>query len=519
MAEPDSACGFRYLFASDTSPSVGASVAHSDLAQSVVDALATHLAAGCLPVSVRQVLEDDAAEVAAALRGLDQRSSQLEARCSHLRQAITSGDVSGRLLRDLSDEYASLTDETASVQSQRDELLLEQERRRAARELALAQRRAEDILLFVSHLRDPHSTVAQRFFGSCVRELTFTVRYEPDRTRVLSWSGTIALASDDATIEVPFSGAVPARQAVGTESWAVERLKRGAPLLIDSVSRRFADGLSVKIRAGAILPEIGLRGEESWIIYVADALLLEVYLSHFADGYEGPTFEDLSSTLASDFRDVPALESAVLRTHHLLCSLEKPTWIRRYRRDETNALISLARGSRVEASALIYDGSHRPRGKLEHWDLRDDAWSCAPCRHCGSSRRMRLVIPEPSGYVCYDCRLDPSGVRWGSRFDRFVALPELWMAAGFSLDIPAESPAKAPTRVYTRRRGRLATLSDDARRRLADRYQAGDRLQDLRGDFDLKDAHDVYRILDDLGVPRRVHQKPKRKRRVDLRKE
>lgn len=50
-----------------------------------------------------------------------------------------------------------------------------------------------------------------------------------------------------------------------------------------------------------------------------------------------------------------------------------------------------------------------------------------------------MQIPEPEGPVCLTCRCDEAGIVWEARtYDRYIAHPDLWRAAGWSLHADAE---------------------------------------------------------------------------------
>lgn len=67
------------------------------------------------------------------------------------------------------------------------------------------------------------------------------------------------------------------------------------------------------------------------------------------------------------------------------------------------------------ARAFIYSDPCR-----DQWKWTGDCFVLMPCPSCGSSRRRQLMIPEPAGLVCLDCRRDQMGFLWpASEYDCF----------------------------------------------------------------------------------------------------
>ena len=506
-------CGFRYTFVSADAAPVGVTFPHRALADSVLDALADVLAKGIMPIATRDVAEEGLKDLMSHMRGLEQQITVLVSDQQNLMSAISSGDVTGGLLREINAQYELRSQQLEQLQSQHDQAQLEMDRQRQVLDRDRARRKAEDALIFICQIRDPHSRIAQQFFTTCIQDLRFELQKTEAREKVLAWSGVISLSAKGSPIAVPFSGRWKCDRASGPlQEWALERLMVGQSLRCDVVSRRFEGGTADKIATKEILPAIGLTKEEGWIAYVGDDALLKAYLAIYATNYKGASWNDIEEALREDFGEPNRLRGRLERTHDKRAAQKRRHWINARSRDETQALIAQAVGESIPRGVRSSGRAFRKPRWAEDWDFIDGSWTSAACPTCGSRRRVRLLIDEPAGYVCYDCRTDPDGIRWPQRFDRFIAFPELWISAGFALELPAEASPRSVSRRYSKRRERLDRLDQSTFTAIIARYQSGDEIKVLVSDFGLQDIHDVYRILDDHRIPRRSRQRPKRAR-------
>lgn len=84
-----------------------------------------------------------------------------------------------------------------------------------------------------------------------------------------------------------------------------------------------------------------------------------------------------------------------------------------------------------------------------HWhNRRGVGYTLDPCTACGSHARVSMVIYEPVGLVCLNCRLDEGGLLWpADPYDRYLPNYDHWVAAGLAVPglVPAVSePARMP---------------------------------------------------------------------------
>jgi hypothetical protein len=271
----------------------------------------------------------------------------------------------------------------------------------------------------------------------------------------------------------------------------------------DVASQRLLGPNSIKVRPKVLLPQLGLQSAESWILHVGDGLLLKAYLSIYGTHPALHPWGEVQQEFCSVFGDSELLHCVLTSTHDALSALASPNWSRKRPLAETQSLIRIATNEVVTSDHLPSPQPRNRRGVLEPWHLSEGSWRPAPCRHCGSAVRVRLAIDEPDGYMCLECRRTPNGLVWPARFDRFIAYPEMWVAAGWKLDVPSKPTEPTPKRVITNRRQWLKGLSPEILDRVASDYVAGRRLAQIIEDYSLASTHDVYRILDARGIPRR----------------
>lgn len=505
-APADTPCNAWFAFGSATEPTVGFRVSYQPIVESIIDALASHLEAGYFPIAVDQSYNGSAESAASGVRTAEHRVKELTAEKEQLLATISSGVLSEALLRELDGKYRALTDQLADAHSRLNDARLEVERARLASDTQRAKQHLDSLLLFVSGLRDPHSPLAAQFFHTCVRNLAFQAHDLPSRKRQVSWTGAIEFIANDQRLAVPFSGShTTLRPVAADESWALNRLLEGTPLGTDVATRRLM-GTRPKVRPKDILPSLNLDKSESWIIHVGDSLLLRAYLTLFAEHPDLPTWGSLIPDITRDVGEPGEFEKALRRCHHATTSMRNPQWIHARAPRETESLITAALGQPVTPDLLLRTWVSDFTGIAEPWAVANGLRHVPPCRHCHSHRRARFTIDEPLGYVCLDCRRDQTGLTWPTRMDRFIAYPELWVAAGFNLELPTPPAKPKPKRVYSNRRHRLSSLPTEDVLAILDAYRAGTPLASICQQHRLRDAHDIYHLLDKHNIPRRRFQ-------------
>lgn len=500
-------CNAWFSFISPTEPRVGFRVSYQSIVESIVDALACHLEAGYFPIAPEAAESDPVQEAKSRVRSAEHRIKTLTAEKEQILSTISSGVLSDALLRELDNKFRSVTMQLADAQSHLDEAGLEVERALAAADSLRAQEDLDNLLLFVSGLRDPHSPLAYKFFKSCVKNLDFHAEDSPNRQRVVSWTGSIEFVTGETRIAVPFAGKHVTLRPVATDgSWALKRLLKGEPLDSDLVNRRLQEGSPAKIRPREVLPALGLEKSEGWIIHVGDSHLLQAYLALYAHHPEIPTWESLIPQLAEEFGDASELRLALESNYECLLTAGNPMWVHRRAPRETESLIATALDQPVTAEMLPRTWVSIHTGLAEEWTTIDGLRYMPLCAHCGSHRRARFAISEPAGYVCLDCRRDAVGLTWPSRLDRFIAYPDLWTAAGIPLDLPSPPARPRKKREKSDRKGRIQMLPTDKVLAILDAYRTGKPLANICTEHGLKNAHDIYYLLDKHSIPlRRFH--------------
>lgn len=513
MADKSDDCSPRFAFYSRTSPTVGASIDYQNLVGSVIDALAAHFERGVLPLSPHEIVSTDIETLEAEIHSCEAKIRDLRGQEESLLGAITSGSLSDHLLRELDARFTRVRSETSRTQSLLDETSLRLETARARSEQLQARRRADRILFFVAALRDCRSSLARQFFTTCISDLEFRIETDSRRRRTVRWTGIIAFSLDAERACIPFHGAEVQRVNAGTGGdWAIQSVLSGRPFMTDYASRALSGGDAIRVRANKILPSLGLSERESWILQVSDSLLLRAYVALFVSHPQRPSWQSLETEILADFGDPERLRERLYAVHARLIPLKMPMWSRIGSRAETESLIKVAQGRVVKHSEIPPFRDGQRKGTAERWATSEGYRSPSPCGNCKSVKRARLVIDEPGGYVCLDCRQDALGITWPRRFDRFIAHPNLWVEAGFDLELPPPEVATRAKRTWSNRRKRLEGLSEQTVSEILRRYQDGAALACLVKEFELRDAHDVYWLLDARAMPRRRHQQPQRRR-------
>lgn len=514
MSDPsaNSPCKMTLRFRSSDAPAVRASLDHKSFADSIVDALAPRLEEGLLPILPLDCVDDEVQSAQADVRILEDRLKQFEVQEESILQAITSGNVSDRLLQELDGRFERLREDAAQEHSRLAEARIRLDRARQAYDEMQSRRHVEGILHFVSGLRDPHSSVAQRFFTTCLANLEFRLEVDTDRSRWLHWTGTIIFSADGEAVSIPFSGRqVQRRGAAADTEWVMERLLAGTPLNTDVASRRLLGETAVKVRPNYILPRLSMTARQSWILHVGDSALLKGYLALYARESRIAKWEALEDEMMQVFGDAQGAQQMLARTHDALCALGSAMWSRKRLLTETQSLIRIANGDTVTKEHLPVSTLQDRKGVGEPWKRVNGSLRPDDCHRCGGVARARFMIDEPDGYVCLGCRRSPDGLTWPARFDRFIAYPELWIAAGFSLQLPEGRAVTGPKRPWTNRRGWLESQPSQAIDAVVHDYLQGKRISDIVKDHSLESIHDVYRILDIRGIPRRRTQKSYRR--------
>lgn len=508
MPEGD-VCGVRFRFQAADQPHVRASVAYAEFAESVVAALSDCLEKGLVPITPQSQASDDLEDAESEVRSLEVRVHGLQEQIENLLAAISSGSISPHLLQELDGRFSRLKADLSQASSLHGASLLKLERVKEGYEAEQSQRSLETMLSFVSGLRDPHSSIARRFFRSCVKEVNFHIEVESHRRRSLRWSGIISFTSDQGSVTIPFSGSE--EQALGFGSnvdWIVERVISGQPLYIDNASRRFADGAKMHLQHKETLTALGLHPGESWILYVGDPLLIQAYLALYSTHSDVTPWQSLESSIRKDFGDPDRLRSALERTHSTLTTQRHASWARQRLRQETAALVKIAQGQPVPAESFLKHKRRGRKGSGEDWVRSNKEVAPAPCPGCGGIRRARLMIEEPIGYVCLNCRQDSEGMIWPTRFDRFIAYTEMWTAAGFHLEIPPPAGPSHRRRRWSSLKARLAALSTAEVDAIVADYQSGLPMRRIASKHGLATVHDVYGILEMRNLSRRRSPRP-----------
>lgn len=195
-------------------------------------------------------------------------------------------------------------------------------------------------------------------------------------------------------------------------------------------------------------------------------------------------------------------------------------WLKRRSRAVTNLLIHASQHDGTVTRAELKDDyalaiDQIPRVSPDEWSRpRQGVLQLRPCLTCGSRRRAIPRFIEPVGYICLDCRSDSDGIKWpAALYDRWIAFPELWVAAGHDLELTSEPRTALGTAHPNRPAGygtgrprparlrALAALSEQEKSDLVAAYEQFASIKSLEATYGLP-RKSVVALLQERGVYR-----------------
>lgn len=499
------ACMPRYRLISQGDVTFGFTLRSEVILESIVAALADAAQQGHLPVPAAREHENDAGyQAAASARAVAQSALQENVRRrDKLLVAIESGQMDPRALSILNDRLMALVEESQRVQ----ESLAHAERNlstlQAAARAGDLERHIERILEFVQNLADPHSIAAHEFLRAAMQRLDFALT-AGENGRVLSWQGQLHLSQGTSTaVIVQFSGRhpVPPEPAPTGEQLAAALVRGSSGLPLDGVLNGIASGGRKKV-IQQLSEALGLAPIDSWILRTPHTALLRAYLAIAGPPDRGIQWADVQPELEPVFGDTAKLLERL--TGELDRKRQATTVIRHAKRSEPEAalLIAHATGATYLPPAITRIGLSKGTWESTRvdWTREGHTYRLRPCQACGSRRRIKLVLNEPDGYVCLDCRRDNSGITWrADPFDDFVMARDMWIDAGVL------QPAAGALQAAERRQKRgPEVFTDEQRKAVAMDYESGMSGREVINKHELRTHYNLNRVLDQEGIARRT---------------
>ncbi|MGY1679877.1 hypothetical protein [Geodermatophilus sp. SYSU D01176] len=410
-------------------------VPHRALVASVVTALVDHA-----DRLARWLAERDTEEEARHNAELDGLAKELtEKRAALARYEGKWIQLDGPALLSAKQEYNALSAQCVHLQERRDRL----ERPAHLVDGTHARGVAVDVLLdLLVDLRDPHS-VRYRAPLLDALELTVTPERGPHRgrgwERRLRWQGVFLLHDAEGTCQIPLAGATTPPLTPGVAELLlsmVEQLRAGVPF--PSTSRQWLPDLRAAL---------GITDGIFRLSAVTDPRLLRLAM----DICHPPMPSGTRNRRDADPTEVPRLAGppmrpgqlpalarrlgeplALLRRIHSLYvaapTLGYPRWL--HRPAPRLAAVFTAASPRTgivrraDVPAEVWLGAQlalagAARRFAADWELHSDRMVLRACGHCGSRRRVPLLLPEADGAVCLHCRHDRADVPWPARYDRY----------------------------------------------------------------------------------------------------
>lgn len=362
---------------------------------------------------------------------------------------------------------------------------LDLKRQRLHREVAAAMVASPGVTApamqaLVASLRNPASSGCRTVLRDAVRNLAFAAEPVAERHgsgTAFHFTGDLVFATSKGPHSVPFSGhyvsgyvtKLPARRLK-----AISLLRAGSPPASGD------PGWVGMSPTDALRAFGGPSGNRASIVACEDAALLRLGMAALfpelapgEDPAEAPSLTDLyrDPELLADFVELDLLADRI-RTYYLTTGSR--TWVNPSRggKGVTYLLIAEATGAPVEVAKADKSLVALAR-KVLHANGRfaSGAWAMAeapnarprpaPCHACGGAARASMIIGLPVGHVCLnpDCRRDEAGIRWPTRFDRYIARADMWSEAGFELDLAHPSEAAGQARDAIGRKARVAAAS------------------------------------------------------------
>lgn len=493
---------------------------------------------GSLTLQLNEVRRAKAAREAARQAGFDDMMEVDE----NGQRVLTHGARTALQARinKLSNEIEAMTAEIDSLRS-------------ASRSESLIGLSDDDVLTFVEGLRDPEANGYKAALKRGVRNLHFTVERRADRQllgSVTSWTGDLVfyaspppepasdavldLASDAQSgahdwvlFSVPFSGSHVAGALAEKDLRAAGVLKL---LRSGTVSRNVRGGGLARSK-GFAAEALGVGRSRFRAGMCPDPALLRLWMAiehpdpaPCEDPADVPTLEEVMAdqALIDDFGGTQALAMLVARMQELVRDDGSRSWLIPRGPKEVEAMVSslaVARGGRPLAFSTIQRETLKGRlseaGRLGRWDWSDPALPVVmPCRFCGEHAYVLMRFREAQGYVCADvrCRRDEAGVRWSTRFDKYVAHPRQFLRAGLDLDVDPDqslevlhSKADAGVASVLQRYGsarKVGDLAESEKDEIVAAYLAQVKSRTIRTQFRIADQT-IYAILRERGVPTR----------------
>lgn len=445
----DGSLVYGFALLSDTSrvvvPQRGAFFSPSEFANSVAEGIATAGEAVLRRFTPDIGDTDGGSELARLgadrtrlLSSLRAHEKELAAMLARAVETDPTGEpvLSGALLQAVTAQYNRL--EESIIPMERQQLRDLENKIADMTEAAPSSVEAGLLLHLVASLRDVGDITYRTMWKHSVHNLRFTferIRQSGRTGKRISWTGAVRVGSGDTVVLIPFRG-VHEYGAAFTAPVDVDRDR--CEELIDELARGIpcaaTSGRSARRTRAAAAHQLGVNARNV-IFSCDDPTLLRIHTALVLHP-ERPS--------ADHARLLAVAPELVERVRSFQEGSPARPWRNSGDRTAVALYASAAMAGSTSATAVgelagvsvgqVYNVAARARRWSARWTTSGkEGYELGRCG-CGSRVALPMVISEPVGAVCIGCRRDHAGLLWpAEQYDRYVAHPEIWEAAGHDL--------------------------------------------------------------------------------------
>ncbi len=366
----------------------------------------------------------------------------------------------------------------------------------SAKAAAAHENQTSRLLRAVASLKDPHDTTLASFWSDVITDLVFTSTRSgtyKERTKVVSWEGTLRLSVDDGEIRIPITG-----NWIWRASWrksdnqahpAIDAMRAGIPFPHQGIVDRQAVSKE-------ICEILGINGRAAMVLNCEDPTIVAAVLSELHPTEDEATIDPQDAVLRSRLRDLYTTRKSsqwriVSRRDSALSSL--------YARATQNGGLVL-RSELPTTGDNIQPNFHAIKRKpwVQEWEFTTDGARLNACSYCKETSRAPSEILEPVGSICLNCRKDRAGITWPEKpYNQYLCTPQ--------------QRATRPTqeRAATGRKKQARTMSELTEHEIANVLVDYRNLRKLiQGPNGILETHNItngtlYRIIDTHNEPKR----------------
>lgn len=361
------------------------------------------------------------------LTGITVLERKLDSIVKRLEETDAAGTLllRGALLVDSQDRYNSIVEEQLPTMRHRLTAIKHEIDDLTSREPKSGP--IDAILHLVESLRDPTSRKFRSQWLASLRNVAFTSglsRKDGRTIKELSWTGKVVLHGGGSEFVIRFQGSY-AYPWSGKLEDPVSEAARMATAMSDGVIRESLGRRKSQLLTPLIASQLGIDTGHMLLNGCDDPRILRVAMALLrargsVSGVEVETGED--EAFIRRVREVHFKQNAIRRW--MIEPL--PTKAAFYavaaanNGDVTAAAVQAL--DSVTSTGQIYNVARELRRVSGRWvTKRKRGYELSPCT-CGSTSGALMMIPEPVGTLCLDCRRDEAGIEWpATPYDRYLA--------------------------------------------------------------------------------------------------